>query len=177
MHCSYVFLALTHRFYVLSELPWYARHIPWVSSVRPGPCLNIKTAFPGVRSPMLKIRWSLDSLIFNMGIPILIIRHFYIEMAPRDLLRPGEDAKLINLHDSATCPHIPVTVLIAPEHCRVFRHLRERANFPEKTLDVEMNFLTPLADYLHCPSDIGRTSCMSSMLRHLLQMVIEASAF
>ena len=30
--------------------------------------------------PMLKIRWSWDCLIFNMGIPILVTRHLYIEM-------------------------------------------------------------------------------------------------
>ena len=31
---------------------------------------------------MLKIRWSRDCLIFNMGIPILVRRYLYIEMAP-----------------------------------------------------------------------------------------------
>ena len=48
----------------------------------PGPCLNIKTGFPGMGIPMLKIRWSLDRLIFNMGIPILVRQHLYFEMAP-----------------------------------------------------------------------------------------------
>ena len=33
--------------------------------------------------PMLKIRRSWDCLIFNMGIPILVRRHLYIETAPR----------------------------------------------------------------------------------------------
>ena len=32
--------------------------------------------------PMLKIRWSWDGLIFNMGIPILVRRHLYTETAP-----------------------------------------------------------------------------------------------
>ena len=32
--------------------------------------------------PMLKIRRSQDRLIFNMGIPILVRRYLYIEMAP-----------------------------------------------------------------------------------------------
>ena len=32
---------------------------------------------------MLKIRWSGDSLIFNMGIPILVRRHLYIETPSR----------------------------------------------------------------------------------------------
>ena len=31
---------------------------------------------------MLKIRWSWNRLIFNMGIPVLVRWHFYIEMAP-----------------------------------------------------------------------------------------------
>ena len=33
--------------------------------------------------PTLKIRRSCDRLIFNMGIPILVRRHLYIETAPR----------------------------------------------------------------------------------------------
>ena len=32
--------------------------------------------------PMLKIRRSRDRLIFNIGIPILVWRHYYIETAP-----------------------------------------------------------------------------------------------
>ena len=32
--------------------------------------------------PMLKIRWSQNRLIFNMGIPILVRQHLYIERAP-----------------------------------------------------------------------------------------------
>ena len=48
----------------------------------PGPPLNIKTIFPGLGIPMLKIRRSWDHLIFNMGIPILVRRHLYIETAP-----------------------------------------------------------------------------------------------
>ena len=50
--------------------------------MKPGPHLNIKTLFPGMEIPMLKIRRSQDRLIFNMGIPILVRRHFYIEKAP-----------------------------------------------------------------------------------------------
>ena len=49
----------------------------------PGPRLNIKTVFPRYGIPMLKIRWSWDRLIFEMGIPILARRHLYIEMAPQ----------------------------------------------------------------------------------------------
>ena len=39
--------------------------------------------FWGMGIPMLKIRRSRDPLIFNMGIPILVSRHLYIETAPR----------------------------------------------------------------------------------------------
>ena len=45
----------------------------------PGPRLNIKTIFPGMGIPMLKIRRSQDRLIFKMGIPILVRRYLYIE--------------------------------------------------------------------------------------------------
>ena len=44
-----------------------------------GPRLDIKTVFPGMWFPMLKIRRSGDRLIFNMGILILVRRHLYIE--------------------------------------------------------------------------------------------------
>ena len=46
---------------------------PWDT----GPRLNIKTVFPGMGIPMLKI-----SLIFNIGIPTLVRRHPYIETRP-----------------------------------------------------------------------------------------------
>ena len=49
------------------------------------PCrarLNIKTIFPGIGIPMLKIRWSRDHLIFNMRIPILVRWHLYTETSP-----------------------------------------------------------------------------------------------
>ena len=41
-----------------------------------------RPSFPGMGMPMLRIRRS-DRLIFNMGIPILVRRHLYIETAPR----------------------------------------------------------------------------------------------
>ena len=47
-----------------------------------GTLLNIKAVFLGVVIPMLKIRRSWDRLIFNMGISILVRRHFYIETVP-----------------------------------------------------------------------------------------------
>ena len=44
-----------------------------------------RPSFPGMGIPMLKIRWSRDRLIFNMGILILARRHLYIETAPWSL--------------------------------------------------------------------------------------------
>ena len=49
------------------------------------PPLNVKTVFPGMGILMLKTRRSRDRLIFNMVIPILVRRHFYIETTPRRL--------------------------------------------------------------------------------------------
>ena len=44
----------------------------------PGPHLNINTVFPGMGIPMLKL---LDHIIFNMGIPMLVRYHLYIDKA------------------------------------------------------------------------------------------------
>ena len=52
---------------------------------RTGPRRNIKMVSPGMGIPMLKIRWSRDRLIFNMGILILVRGHLYIETAPWSL--------------------------------------------------------------------------------------------
>ena len=41
-----------------------------------------RPSFPGMWIPMLKIRQWWDRLIFNMGMPILVRRHLYIEMPP-----------------------------------------------------------------------------------------------
>ena len=46
----------------------------------------IKTIFPGMGIPMLKIRWSRDHLIFNMGIPILVSGIFILRR-PQEVLR------------------------------------------------------------------------------------------
>ena len=48
----------------------------------PGLRLNIKTIFPSMGIPILKIRRSQDRLISNMGIPVLVSRHLYIETPP-----------------------------------------------------------------------------------------------
>ena len=45
--------------------------------------VKVKMVLTSIGIPMLKIRWSLDHLIFNMGIPILVRQHIHIEMAPR----------------------------------------------------------------------------------------------
>ena len=54
-----------------------------VSLKYPGPHLNIKMSFLDMRIPVLKIRRSRDRLFFNMGIPMLVRRHLYIETARR----------------------------------------------------------------------------------------------
>ena len=41
-----------------------------------------KDHFSGISIPIMKIRPSLDPIIFIMGIAILVIRRFYIERAP-----------------------------------------------------------------------------------------------
>ena len=41
-----------------------------------------RPSFPGIGILMLKIRLSWDRLIFNMGIPILVRRHLYMETDP-----------------------------------------------------------------------------------------------
>ena len=60
----------------LSPTPIRAIITIWYS---PGPRFNIKTVFPGMRIPILKIRPSQDRLTFNMDIAILVRRYFYIE--------------------------------------------------------------------------------------------------
>ena len=50
--------------------------------------------------PMLKIRRSRDRLIFNMGIPILVRQHLYIETPPRSLcVSCGNDSN----HNATVC--------------------------------------------------------------------------
>ena len=46
-----------------------------------GPRLNIKTVFPDMVIPIIKIRQSWDNLIFIMSIPMLERWHLYIETA------------------------------------------------------------------------------------------------
>ena len=53
----------------------------------PGPCLNIKTVFPGMGISIWKIRWLRDYLVFIMGIPLLLRWNLYIEMDPRRLFQ------------------------------------------------------------------------------------------
>ena len=43
---------------------------------------NIKTVFPGMRIPMLKIRRSRERFIFNMGIHIPVGLHFILRLPP-----------------------------------------------------------------------------------------------
>ena len=53
--------------------------ILYYGSWRPGPCLNINTVFLCMEISITKIRLSSDSIIFVMGIPILVRQHLYIE--------------------------------------------------------------------------------------------------
>ena len=66
---------------------WHCFRLLSAISLVPGPCLNIKNAFPMYGIPMLKIRqsWDPDRLIFDMEIPIPVRWHLYIEMPPRSL--------------------------------------------------------------------------------------------
>ena len=68
----------------LSSAPGTSHLRCTATCTRPWPCLNIKTVFPGMGIPMLKIRRSWDRLIFKMGIPILVRRRLYIETGPCD---------------------------------------------------------------------------------------------
>ena len=48
----------------------------------PGPCLNMKTVFPGVGMTFLNIRRSWYHLIFTMGISVLVKWHLGSETVP-----------------------------------------------------------------------------------------------
>ena len=55
------------------------------------------TVFPCMGIPMLKTRRSQDRLIFNMGIPILVRRHLYIETALLSSMRNASIACIISM--------------------------------------------------------------------------------
>ena len=79
-HMSYVCFVP----YFCAFCVWHAR--AWIEA--PQPLLlpvhyfNIKTIFPGIRIPTIKIRQSWDSLILILAFPILVIWHIYSETAP-----------------------------------------------------------------------------------------------
>ena len=52
-----------------------------LDTLRPALCFNIKTIFPGIGIPFMKIGWLWDCLIF-MGIPIVVRWHIYIANNP-----------------------------------------------------------------------------------------------
>ena len=54
-----------------------------------------KTVFPGIGIPMFKIGRSLDRFIFNMGTPIHVRRHLYIETSPENA--PCASSRVFNL--------------------------------------------------------------------------------
>ena len=78
---------------ICNEIPG-SRHINYTNNssvnqydlvharLQAGPCLNIKTVFPGMGISMLKIRQSWDCLIFNMIIPILGWTVFILRQTP-----------------------------------------------------------------------------------------------
>ena len=49
----------------------------------PGPCLNIKIVFPGMVISIIKVRWSWDSCIFKMGVPIPVRKHLLYWDSPQ----------------------------------------------------------------------------------------------
>ena len=84
--------------------------------------------------PMLKMRRSRDRLIFNIGIPILVRRHIYIEAAPRHILPQKEPVFLLFYNDAMTWNgrHITSPLLRkSTDHCRcIFRkNLKRGFNF------------------------------------------------
>ena len=57
------------------------------TNMKPGGCLNIKTVFPMYGDSHVKDMTVGEAVLsFNMGIPILVRRHIYIEAAPWWLL-------------------------------------------------------------------------------------------
>ena len=97
----------------------------------PGPRLNTKTVFPGIRIPMLKIRRPRDRLIFNMGIPKLARRHLYIETHHR--LRICRSFDVILTVYKVPCQRVwcrrPRTKL-APVHRRISCRLSWQGSWP-----------------------------------------------
>ena len=76
------------------------------------PCHNKRLSFPGIGIPMLKTRRSRDRLIYNMGIPLLVRRHLYIETAPdcpSDLNAPRSQIHVVEYrqsHGQTGYPHL-----------------------------------------------------------------------
>ena len=65
--------------------------------LKPGPVSISRLSFPGMGIPMFKIRRSWYRLILNMGKPILVRRHLFIETAPGVKARyGGSNMKKIN---------------------------------------------------------------------------------
>ena len=77
-----VVLVLFYLYYILCVEEYANIAIDYVKHQSRGH-LNIKTIFPRCEITMLKIRWSQDSLNFNMGIPILVRQHLYSDMVLR----------------------------------------------------------------------------------------------
>ena len=65
--------------------------------------------------PMLKMRRSQDCLMFNMGIPILVRQHFYIETAPRRVDMPHDEfnnsLNIAIIQGGSTSSHIKLVMI------------------------------------------------------------------
>ena len=80
-----------------------------INACRPGTRLNRKTLLSRYGIPMLKIRRSWHSLIFNMGIPIMV-RHLYIETAADDFAGSKFTTWLVKQRSSPLMPFVMKTM-------------------------------------------------------------------
>ena len=64
---------------LMKYTPWNQHSAGLSVTRKSGLWFNIKTRFPGIGIPIMKIRRSSDHLIFIMGIPKLVRSHLYIE--------------------------------------------------------------------------------------------------
>ena len=82
--CSPIIIRVVMQSYLYNRNVLLRQHlsIETLAMTGPGHCLNIKTVFPSMVIPIIKVRRSSDRLIFMMGVTILLVRRLYIEMAP-----------------------------------------------------------------------------------------------
>ena len=78
--------------------------------------LNIKTVFPGMGTLKLNIRRSLNRLIFNMRIPILVRRHLYFETAPRAFDQNLSLQNTLYIFSSIVLTSAPYSTFLSYDH-------------------------------------------------------------